>query len=115
MIFYTVANLSKARRCQYWSFHRFISLMNSQVHDLRKRNQSALRLSVDASTDEQSQLMCGNISYVFLPQKCLMRNDRKLHWGVPRDSKLELCSVMRLIVLRCGVVVWSPFVRAMQK
>ena len=42
-----------------------ISLMNSQVHDVRKRNQSTLRLSVDASTDEQSQLMCGKISYVF--------------------------------------------------
>ena len=48
-----------------------ISLMNSQVHDLRKRNQSALRLSVDASTDEQSQLMCGNISYVFSAPEAL--------------------------------------------
>ena len=48
-----------------------ISLMNSQVHDLRKRNQSTLRLSVDASTDKQSQLMCGNISYVFSAPEAL--------------------------------------------
>ena len=69
MTFYTVANLSKPSSVLIIS--PLISLMNSQVHDLRKRNQSALRLSADASTDEQSWLMCGNISYVFSAPEAL--------------------------------------------
>ena len=45
MTLYTVANLSKAsRRHAVLVISPLISLMNSQVHDLRKRNQSALRL-----------------------------------------------------------------------
>ena len=52
-----------------------ISLMVSQVDDLRKRNQSAVRLTHDLSKEDECRLFNGSIRYVFSAPEAL--NERK--------------------------------------
>ena len=55
-----------------------IELMNSQVRDLRRRCQRAVRLSSDISKEEESLLRKGLITYVFSSPELLLEG----HWRI---------------------------------
>ena len=52
-----------------------ISLMVSQIDDLRKRNQSTVRLTHDSSKEDECRLFNDSIRYIFLAPEAL--NERK--------------------------------------